>query len=423
MRTASFRVSPTIAAIAGLFLLAPLGPAQDVDTAAEFPGAAPLTATHPNLPNGFDLLAYLDCGATELADGDNGTRLTRTRGEARAIPDLAASFSGEARDSERVEFSVEGLQTGTDYVLGFTWFDAAAEGRVQSVEFSSGEGWTTVVPAAIPLAFHGDQPTWARVLLPIPSESVKDGAIPVAFSRESGDAVGVNELWLLGRVHSEAQKRVVVVTGDDWTGHLWRATGPEIAAILREDARLEVSITESPFILGSPLLDQYDAVVLHFKNYAERLPLGEAVWSGLERYVQTGHGLVLVHFGCGAFQEWEGYVHLCGRVWDPEKRGHDPYGPFEVRVANATHPITSGMKSFDTADELYTCLVGTPPIEILFDATSKVDGTNHPMGFVVPESGERVFHSTLGHDVPSLQHPGSRELYRRSVAWASGLEP
>jgi type 1 glutamine amidotransferase len=261
------------------------------------------------------------------------------------------------------------------------------------------------------------------VLLPIPSESVKDGAIPVAFSRESGDAVGVNELWLLGRVHSEAQKRVVVVTGDDWTGHLWRATGPEIAAILREDARLEVSITESPFILGSPLLDQYDAVVLHFKNYAERLPLGEAVWSGLERYVQTGHGLVLVHFGCGAFQEWEGYVHLCGRVWDPEKRGHDPYGPFEVRVANATHPITSGMKSFDTADELYTCLVGTPPIEILFDATSKVDGTNHPMGFVVPESGERVFHSTLGHDVPSLQHPGSRELYRRSVAWASGLEP
>src|SRR5690606_5932850 len=130
-------------------------------------------------------------------------------------------------------------------------------------------------------------------------------------------SVGVNEVWLLSRDPNDARKRVLIVTGDDWTGHLWRETGPEIAEILREDTRLEVSITESPYILASPLLDHYDAVVLHFKNYNDRLPLGEAVWSGLDRYVQSGHGLVLVHFGCGAFQEWEGYVRLCGRVWDP----------------------------------------------------------------------------------------------------------
>jgi type 1 glutamine amidotransferase len=365
----------------------------------------------------------LDCGSDALADDEHGTRIVRTHGDSHAIPDSPAPFSREARDAERVEFSVEGLQAGTDYVLGFTWWDADAEGRVQSVQLATGNEWTTVVPPAIPLAFHGDQPTWARVLLPIPGEFVKNGSLSVAFVREAGESVGVNELWLLGRERNEARKRVLIVTGDDWTGHLWRETGPEIAGILREDARLEVSITESPFILGSPLLDQYDAVVLHFKNYTERLPLNEAVWSGLERYVESGKGLVLVHFGCGAFQEWEGYVRLCGRVWDPEKRGHDPYGPFEVRVVNAGHPITSGMASFDTADELYTCLVGTPPIDVLFDATSKVDGTIHPMGFVVPESSGSVFHCTLGHDVPSLQHPGTRDLYRRAVAWAAGLEP
>jgi len=384
---------------------------------------APLTATYPNLPNGYRLLTSLDSGASESADGDDGTHLIRIRGEAHAVLEVSAPFTGETRDAERVEFSVEGLQPDSDYVLGFTWFDAGAEGRVQSVQFARDGGWTTVIPPAIPLAFHGDQPTWARVLLPIPGEFIKNGVLSVAFVREAGDSVGVNELWLLGREHNEAQKRVLIVTGDDWTGHHWRATGPEVAGILREDPRLEVSITESPFILGSPLLDHYDAVVLHFKNYADRLPLGEAVWSGLERYVNADKGLVLVHFGCGAFQEWEGYVRLCGRVWGPEKRGHDPYGPFEVRVVNPTHPITCEMKSFETADELYTCLAGTPPIDVLFDATSKVDGTTHPMGFVVPESGGRVFNCTLGHDVPSLQHPGSRKLYRRAAAWAAGLEP
>jgi type 1 glutamine amidotransferase len=385
--------------------------------------AVRLSATHPNLPNGHTLLAYLDCGAADAVDGELGTRLVRTSGEAHAIPDSPAPFSGEARDAERVEFSVDGLQAGMDYVLGFTWWNAKAEGRVQSVQFTAGNDWTTVVPPAIPVAFHGDQPTWARVLLPIPGEYIENGTLSVAFVREAGESVGVNELWLLGRERNEAQKRVLIVTGDDWTGHLWRETGPEVAGILREDSRLEVSITESPYILASPLLDHYDAVVLHFKNYNDRLPLGEAVWSGLDRYVQSSHGLVLVHFGCGAFQEWEGYVRLCGRVWDPAKRGHDPYGPFEVRVANPAHPISRDMASFQTADELYTCLVGATPIDILFDATSKVDDTIHPMGFVLPESGGRVFHCTLGHDVPSLQHPGTRDLYRRAVAWAAGLEP
>lgn len=377
----------------------------------------------PMLPNGSHMLAYLNCGAAQSAHQEHGVRIALTHGESRVSSAPEAPFSGEAADADRVEFTVSGLQSGNDYGLGFTWFDANGEGREQSVQFKTGDGWETVLPHAKPLAFHGDQPTWARVLLPIPARFIQDGSTSVAFVREAGESVGVNELWLLSRDPNDARKRVLLVTGDDWTGHLWRDTGPEVAEILREDTRLEVSITESPYILASPLLDRYDAVVLHFKNYNDRLPLGEVVWSGLDRYVQSGHGLVLVHFGCGAFQEWEGYVRLCGRVWDPAKRGHDPYGPFEVRVANPAHPITRDMLSFETADELYTCLIGATPIDILFDATSKVDGTVHPMGFVLPESGGRVFHCTLGHDVPSLQHPGTRDLYRRATAWATGLEP
>jgi type 1 glutamine amidotransferase len=171
------------------------------------------------------------------------------------------------------------------------------------------------------------------------------------------------------------------------------------------------------------LAQHYDAVLLHFKNYPERLPFGQPEHEGLRKFVESGGGLIVAHFGCGAFQEWDGMVKTIGRVWNPEFRAHDKYGPFEVRIADAEHPITQGMDAFKTEDELYTCLDGAEPIRVLCDAVSNVDGKTYPMG-LIPENGKgRVFLCTLGHDVNAFQSEGTRTLYRRAVAWAAGLEP
>jgi type 1 glutamine amidotransferase len=308
-------------------------------------------------------------------------------------------------------------------VLAFDWWDPDQQGRIQRVRFAIGDEWTEVLPPVPALAFHEDKPTFARVLLPIPKAACEAGFMRVAFEKVEGPDALLSEFWLLQREDAPPRKRVLIVTGDDYPGHLWRETSVELAEILREDPRLEVSINECPAILGSPLLSHYDAVVLHFKNYNDRLPLGEAVWSGLEQYVKDGGGLVLVHFGCGAFQEWPGFVEIAGRVWDPALRGHDPYGLFEVKIADETHAITGGMEAFQTEDELYTCLTGHTPIQVLCEATSKVDSKPYPMAFTVGETGGRVFHCTLGHDVNAFQAEGTRALYRRATAWAAGLEP
>ena len=138
--------------------------------------------------------------------------------------------------------------------------------------------------------------------------------------------------------------------------------------------------------------------------------------------MRNGGGLVIAHFGCGAMQEWNGFVKLGGRVWDPKLRGHDPYGEFLVRILNAGHPATAGLKDFTTTDELYTCLHGDTPIDILADATSKVDQKKYPMAFVVPGTGKgRVFHCPLGHDTNALQAKGTRQLYQQATAWTTGL--
>jgi type 1 glutamine amidotransferase len=237
----------------------------------------------------------------------------------------------------------------------------------------------------------------------------------------AGPNAVISELWLLRRdAEAPAKKRILILTGDDFQAHHWRTTGTEFATILRADPRLEVTISESPYLLDSPVLSSYDAVFLHFKNYAERLPSRESLWKNLEAYIRGGGGLVIAHFGCGALQEWNGFVDVAGRVWDPKKRGHDSYGELVVRILQNTHPVTKGLEDFKTRDELYTCLAGDAKIEILADAASKADQSVHPMAFVLTPGKGRVFNSPLGHDLGALESNGTRALYLQGTLWAAG---
>jgi uncharacterized protein len=222
--------------------------------------------------------------------------------------------------------------------------------------------------------------------------------------------------------------RILLVTGIDYPGHLWKQTAPVLAEALRDDARLEVAIVEDPHFLDSTALMNYDAVLLHFQNWEQKGP-GEAARANLKRFVASGKGIVLVHFACGAWHgEWPEFADLAGRVWfganpGPGKRQHDPYGPFTVEMVKSAHPIVQGLADFETQDELYTCLIGDHPIQVVAQAKSKVDRQYYPMAFVSNYGQGRTFHCILGHDAKALKVPGVQELYRRGCAWAAGLTP
>ena len=227
-----------------------------------------------------------------------------------------------------------------------------------------------------------------------------------------------------GRVWAEEPetRKVVIVTGIDYPGHKWKETAPALAQALRKDTRLKVDVVETPSFLASPKLKDYDTVVLHFMNWETPDP-GEQARRNLAGFVRDGGGMVAVHFACGAFQGWSEFAKLAGRAWDPNLRGHDPRGPFEVTMTEVEHPITRGMKAFDTDDELYTCLAGETPITVLAQARSKVDQKDYPMAFVLNYGKGRVFHSVLGHDVKAIVNPPVAELYRRGCAWSARLTP
>ncbi len=221
--------------------------------------------------------------------------------------------------------------------------------------------------------------------------------------------------------------RVLILTGEDYAGHKWQRTTPVLKGALSKDSRLTVDIEDDLTFLRTGDLSRYDAIVLHFKNYDPKVP-GRAAFDRLDEFVRGGGGLVLVHFACGAFEEFQDdFLQIAGRVWIglPAPQGrhqHDPYGPFTVKIASADHQITRGMQNFETADELYTCLKGDVPMTTLATAVSKRDGKTYPMAFVLSPGKGRVFHCVLGHDARALQVAGTAQLYRRGAAWAAGLD-
>ena len=226
----------------------------------------------------------------------------------------------------------------------------------------------------------------------------------------------------------QPKARVLLVTGIDYPGHVWRQTAPVLADALRKDARLEVVTVEDPAFLDSSAIQKYDVIIVHFQTWEQPGP-GEHARENLRQFVAGGKGIVLVHFACGAWHnEWPEFEKLAGRVWFGQnppsgKRQHDPYGPFRVEFPEPANPIIQGMTAFDTQDELYTCLTGDYPIEVVAQAKSKVDGKYYPMAFTSKYEKGRTFHSVLGHDVKALSTPGVQELYRRGCAWAAGLSP
>jgi uncharacterized protein len=217
------------------------------------------------------------------------------------------------------------------------------------------------------------------------------------------------------------QTRVLIVTGVDYPGHKWRETAPALKAILEADPRMTVRVVEDPQFLDSSAVTNYDLVLLHFQNWNVPGP-NAAARENLRRYVANGGGLAAVHFACGAWHgEWPEFENILGRVWrGTEGAQHDPRGPFTVHILDRTHPVTRGLNDFETDDELYTCLVGSAPIKVLAEATSRVDGMKHPMAFVHTYGQGRVFLTTLGHDVKAFNQGSVPQLIRQGCAWAAG---
>lgn len=224
--------------------------------------------------------------------------------------------------------------------------------------------------------------------------------------------------------------RALIVTGHNFPGHDWKGVTEALMSALDPDPRLYVESTDNIQDLADPKIHKYDVLLFNYVNW-QRPGLSQEARDNFKKYVEEGGGLVLVHFANGAFNyslpeaadsDWPEYrTRIVRRAWIHGEGGsaHDPYGKFLCEIADPDHPITQGMKNFETEDELYYNQIGDLPIHPLVTALSKDTGKQEPLAFAYDYGAGRIFQSFLGHAPISISAPGPAELFRRGTVWAA----
>lgn len=228
------------------------------------------------------------------------------------------------------------------------------------------------------------------------------------------------------------RQKGLILTGNNHPAHDWKATTRVLKEILTVGADFHMDISTNIEDLHQYDLVDYAFLVLNYCNWEDPRQLSDHAKKGLTTYLENGGGLLLVHFANGAFHfslpnasasDWPEYRNICLRVWNHQgESGHDAYGTFKVKIADDSHPITSGLKSFSTQDELYYQQEGDKKIVPLLTARSKDTGVEVPLAWTHTYGNGRIFQLLLGHDTHSFEAKEIKEILRRAAVWAADLQ-
>ena len=243
--------------------------------------------------------------------------------------------------------------------------------------------------------------------------------------RRSLLALGLLGSLAWGRAAAAGEEiRVLLLSGQN--NHDWKATTPELLAILRESGGFAIDVNERPELITVRLLEPYDVILSNWNSFG--LDLRGSDWPAGARaayldFVRRGKGHVVVHAGSSSFPDWEDYRRLTLANWKMGQTSHGPSHEFPVRMENASHPVTAGLRTFTTTDELWRRPGLVEEAELLASSFSAADtpGTKGwEPAVLAGRFGEgRSLTVLLGHDVRAMASPGFRQLVRRAVEWAA----
>jgi hypothetical protein len=223
-----------------------------------------------------------------------------------------------------------------------------------------------------------------------------------------------------------------------------------VKAILEASGVFQVDVLTTP-AKGSafqPPFDKYKVVVLNYGGDAWPL----ATIAALDKYLQSGGGLVALPAADAAFPAWtefnlilgvsgaanrdksagpiwfyhEGNMAFDGDAAGPAGKAPHPDRPFAITIRNTEHPVTKGLplEWMHSADALAGDLRG-PGKNMVLLATAHSDaerggtGRDEPVLIALAYGKGRVFHTLLGRSAEGMVCVGFQFMLERGAEWAA----
>jgi uncharacterized protein len=258
--------------------------------------------------------------------------------------------------------------------------------------------------------------------------------------------------WLALAAWGAAPTRVMLLDGESaGTYHAWKLTTPVLKKQLEETGLFQVDVVTAPPSSGdlsSFKLEFAKYQVIVFNYDAPDWPA--SLKESFEQYMKNGGGMVSVHAADNAFAGWSAWNEMigvggwrnrtetAGPLWfyrdgklvsdsTPGRAGsHGQRLPFQVTTREPEHPIMKGLPPvwMHAGDELYATLRGPGDnMKVLATAHSELSnsgtGRDEPILMVLNYGKGRIFHTTMGHDIPALNCVGFITTFQRGTEWAA----
>jgi type 1 glutamine amidotransferase len=230
-------------------------------------------------------------------------------------------------------------------------------------------------------------------------------------------------IWIAALDGMSSPIRVLVLSGAN--NHDWRATTPVLEQALKESGVFSVTVETNVPGLRASSFEGYDVVLSNFNSFGLRDP--GSVWNHEVRaafvdFIRSGHGLVIIHAGSAVFYDWPEFQQIAGATWG-KTTGHGKMHTNEVHIVAANHPVTAGLKDFETLDEFWQSAQVASGARALAVVTPKMEfggsGKPEPIVFATEFGAGRGFTLLLGHNSQAMKSQGFKALLRRGTEWAA----
>lgn len=188
---------------------------------------------------------------------------------------------------------------------------------------------------------------------------------------------------------------------------------------LARDNVFQIYTTEDEDFITDKNLDSFDVIILMsttgtiFNSEQKR---------SIEKFVQSGKGIVGIHSATDTEYEWEWYTKLIGAQF----LNHPHQQTLKLNVVDRNHPATYHLpESWVWSDEIYAFKNFNKDVNVLITADERTydakDGMGdfHPISWTNEYDGGRMFYTALGHTDWVFQDDNFMKHILGGIWWAA----